>query len=80
MKPARAIVMGAASEGKAMVRTEFRIVLAAVATFIALAGIAVAIRGLLFDQGAFILYGAGAIVVGIFGLAVLLNAWPKDMP
>lgn len=63
-----------------MVREEARVVLAAIATFVALAGIAVAIRGLLFDQGALVLYGAAGIVVGIFGVAVLLNAWPKDMP
>jgi hypothetical protein len=63
-----------------MVRTEFRIVLAAAATFVALAGIALAIRGLLFDQGSTVLYGAVAVVVGIFGCAVLLNVWPRDPP
>ena len=52
-----------------MVRAEVRIVLAAIATFVALAGIAVAIRGLLFDQNAAVIYGAGAIVGGVFGVA-----------
>ena len=63
-----------------MVRAEVRIVLAAIATFVAIAGIAVAIRGLLFDQHTSVIYGAGAIVVGVFGVALLLNAWPKDRP
>lgn len=63
-----------------MVRAEVRIVLAAIATFVALAGIAVAIRGLLLDQNAAVIYGAGAIVGGVFGVALLLNAWPKDVP
>ncbi len=62
----------------AMVRMELRIVLAVIATFVALAGIAVAIHGLLFDQGTRVLYGAIAIVIGVFGSAVLLNVWPKD--
>jgi Protein of unknown function (DUF2964) len=64
----------------AMVRLELRIVLALAATFVALAGIAVAIRGLLFDQSDAVLYGIAAIVVGVFGCAVLLNIWPQDAP
>ncbi len=54
--------------------------LAVAAIFVALAGIALAIRGLLFDQGSTVLYGAMAVVVGIFGCAVLLNVWPRDPP
>lgn len=63
-----------------MVRAETRVVLAAIATFVALGGIAVAIHGLLFNQSTSVLYGAVGIVVGVFSVAVLLNAWPKDMP
>ncbi|QCP53386.1 DUF2964 family protein [Trinickia violacea] len=62
-----------------MVRTEFRIVLAVIAAFVAIAGIAVAIHGMLFDQGNSLLYGSIAIGVGVFGCALLLNVWPKDM-
>lgn len=63
-----------------MVRLELKIVLALVATFVALAGIAVAIHGLLFDQSDAVLYGMAAIVVGVFGCVVLLNIWPQDAP
>jgi hypothetical protein len=63
-----------------MVRIELRVVLAVIATFVALGGIAVAIRGLLFDESDLVLYGVAAIVVGIFSCAVLLNTWPKDIP
>jgi hypothetical protein len=61
-----------------MVRTELRIVLAVMATFITLAGIAVAIHGLLFDQDEAMFYGTVAIGVGVAGCAVLLNLRPKD--
>ncbi|AHI66817.1 DUF2964 domain-containing protein [Burkholderia thailandensis] len=61
-----------------MVRTELRVVLAAIATFVVLAGIAVAIHGLLFDQNAALRYGAAAIALGVTTCAVALNVWPKD--
>ncbi|RKP43538.1 DUF2964 family protein [Trinickia fusca] len=61
-----------------MIRAELRVVLAVIATFVALAGIAVAIHGLLFDYADSVLYGVAAIVVGVFGCAVLLNCWPTD--
>ncbi|KVN32261.1 hypothetical protein WJ63_06115 [Burkholderia pyrrocinia] len=61
-----------------MVRTELRIVLAAIATFIMLGGIAVAIHGLLFDVEDALRYGAAAIALGVTTAAVTLNVWPKD--
>jgi hypothetical protein len=61
-----------------MVRMELRIVLAVIATFVMLAGIAVAIHGLLFDQDEAMLYGTVAIGAGVAGCVVMLNLWPKD--
>ena len=62
-----------------MVRTELRIVLAVIATFVALAGIAVALHGALYDRQNVLLYGGVATGVGMMVSAVLLNVWPKDM-
>ncbi|SMG02848.1 FIG00454648: hypothetical protein [Burkholderia singularis] len=53
-------------------------VLAAIATFVALAGIAVAIHGMLFNQDSALHYGAAAIALGVTACAVALNVWPKD--
>ncbi|MFP3615946.1 DUF2964 family protein, partial [Paraburkholderia sp. SIMBA_050] len=61
-----------------MVRTELRVVLAAIATFIMLGGIAVAIHGLLFDLADAVQYGAAAIAVGATTAAISLNIWPTD--
>nr|WP_254609435.1 DUF2964 domain-containing protein [Burkholderia lata] len=61
-----------------MVRTELRVVLAAIATFIMLGGIAVAIHGLLFDLTDAVRYGAAAIAVGATTAAIALNVWPTD--
>ncbi|WDD91677.1 DUF2964 domain-containing protein [Burkholderia sp. FERM BP-3421] len=61
-----------------MVRTELRIVLAVIATFVVLAGIGVAIHGMLFDQGRALFYGALAIVVGATTCVIALNVWPND--
>nr|WP_231127721.1 DUF2964 domain-containing protein [Burkholderia cepacia] len=61
-----------------MVRTELRVVLAAIATFIMLGGIAVAIHGLLFDLTDAVRYGAAAIAVGATTAAIALNVWPND--
>ncbi|EDO90768.1 conserved hypothetical protein [Burkholderia pseudomallei Pasteur 52237] len=52
--------------------------LAAIATFVMLAGIAVAIHGSLFDQDAALRYGAAAIALGVTTCAIALNVWPKD--
>ncbi|AOJ96542.1 DUF2964 domain-containing protein [Burkholderia multivorans] len=61
-----------------MVRTELRVVLAAIATFIMLGGIAVAIHGLLFDVADAVRYGAAAITIGVTTAAIALNVWPTD--
>lgn len=61
-----------------MVRTELRIVIAAIAAFVAIAGIAVAIHGMLFDEDNSMLYGSIAIGIGVVGCVALLNVWPKD--
>ncbi|RQS72497.1 DUF2964 domain-containing protein [Burkholderia sp. Bp8963] len=64
--------------GRIMVRTELRVVLAAIATFVMLAGIGVAIHGLLFDLDNAVRYGAAAIALGVTTTAIALNVWPKD--
>lgn len=61
-----------------MVRTELRVVVAAIATFVMLGGIAVAIHGLLFDIEDALRYGAAAIALGVVTAAITLNVWPKD--
>ncbi|WP_319005966.1 DUF2964 family protein, partial [Burkholderia pseudomallei] len=53
-------------------------VLAAIATFIMLGGIAVAIHGLLFDLTDAVQWGAAAIAVGATTAAIALNIWPTD--
>ncbi|OLL31185.1 hypothetical protein BTH42_13340 [Burkholderia sp. SRS-W-2-2016] len=58
-----------------MERVEGRIVLAAIAIFIALGGIAAAIRGLLYEDGALVRIGALAMVLGVAGFVILLNPW-----
>jgi hypothetical protein len=63
---------------KTMIRTELRVVVAAIATFVMLAGIAMAIHGLLFDRTGALYSGAAAITVGVMTCAVALNVWPKD--
>nr|WP_238539595.1 DUF2964 family protein [Burkholderia sp. KJ006] len=52
--------------------------LAAIATFIMLGGIGVAIHGLLFDAIGAVRYGAAAIAVGATTAAIALNIWPTD--
>ena len=61
-----------------MVRAEWRIALAALATFAALAGAAVCIHGLLFDQTRAIWSGIGIIAAAVVALVVMLNLWPND--
>jgi hypothetical protein len=60
-----------------MVRLEVRIVLAAIATFVALAGIAVSIHGLLYDNDQVMWSGVVAIGLGIAGMVVMLNPLHK---
>ncbi|WP_206996040.1 DUF2964 family protein [Trinickia mobilis] len=62
-----------------MVRTELRIVLATLATFAVLAGVAVCIHGLLFDRTRAIWSGVAVIVAAIAMFVVMLNLWPKDV-
>jgi hypothetical protein len=58
-----------------MGRVEFRIVLAAVAIFIALGGIASSIRGLLYENVGLVRIGALAMVFGVASFVILLNPW-----
>ena len=62
-----------------MVRTELRIVLATLATFAVLAGVAVCIRGLLFDQMRVVYLGVAVIVASVATFVVMLNLWPNDV-
>jgi predicted Co/Zn/Cd cation transporter (cation efflux family) len=61
-----------------MVRTELRIVLATLATFTVLAGVAVCIQGLLFDQMRVIFSGVVVIVAAVATFVAMLNLRPKD--
>lgn len=61
-----------------MVQNELKIVVAAIATFVALVGVAVSIHGLLYDENDVVLSGIVAIGVGIAGLVVMLNLRGKD--
>ena len=61
-----------------MVRAEPRIVVSAVAVFVALAGLAALIRGLLFDSTDFVRFGAAALVAGVACFVVLLNPTAED--
>jgi cell shape-determining protein MreD len=56
-----------------MVRTEYRIIFAAIAVFFSVAGMATAIHGLLFDEYSVMRYGVAAIVLGVACFVVLLN-------
>ncbi|WP_244817173.1 DUF2964 family protein [Caballeronia sp. Lep1P3] len=61
-----------------MIRGETRIVAAAVAVFVALAGIVVALHGLVFDKAAVLDWGAFATLLGVASFAVLLIPMPSD--
>ncbi|HXZ08297.1 MAG TPA: DUF2964 family protein [Paraburkholderia sp.] len=63
-----------------MVRLEWRIVVAAIATFVALGGIAVAIHGLLYERDHLMWAGVAAMGLGIFFLVVMLNPMRKKSP
>jgi hypothetical protein len=56
-----------------MMGAKYRVVLAALAIFVAIFGIAAAIRGLLFDQGSALRYGVAAVVGGVTAFVLLLN-------
>jgi hypothetical protein len=74
MRPRPALV-----RDNVMVQTELRIVLATLATFAVLAGVAVCIHGLLFDQTRVIWSGVVLIVAAVATFVVMLNLWPKDV-
>ncbi|WP_408483215.1 DUF2964 domain-containing protein [Paraburkholderia sp. RL17-383-BIF-A] len=57
-----------------MIRSESRIIFAAIAVFVALAGIGASIRGLLFDQPPVFRYGVAALIVGVACFVMLLNS------
>lgn len=61
-----------------MVRAEPKIVVAAIAVFVTLGGLASAIHGLLFDQSAAIRYGLVAMVIGIACFVLMLNPSARD--
>ena len=56
-----------------MIRTEPRIVVAAISVFVALAGVATALHGLIFDEPGLVRWGTVAIVVSVALLVVMLN-------
>lgn len=62
-----------------MVQGELRILVAALAVFVALAGLAVAIHGLLFDEPRVVLYGMTTVSCGIVAFVAMLTVHPKDV-
>jgi Protein of unknown function (DUF2964) len=56
-----------------MARAETRIVLAVIAVFVALGGMAASIRGLLYERPLFIHIGVFAMVIGVASFVVLLR-------
>jgi hypothetical protein len=56
-----------------MIRAETRIVLAAIAVFVALGGMAASIRGLLYEYPLWVHIGAVAMVMGVACFALLLR-------
>lgn len=61
-----------------MIRAERRIVFAAIAVFVALAGMAMVIHGVLFDTRNATLYGGVLLVLGVAVLALMLTPRPTD--
>lgn len=61
-----------------MVRAERRIVFAAIAVFVALAGMAMVIHGVLFDIRNATVYGGFMLVIGVAVLALMLTPRPSD--
>ncbi|MGS0895347.1 DUF2964 family protein [Burkholderia stagnalis] len=60
-----------------MIRRQFRIVVAAIAVFVSLAGMMAVVTGLLFDQTVALRGGAIALIVGVAGFVVMLNPTSK---
>lgn len=61
-----------------MVRAERRIVFAAIAVFVALAGMGMFIHGVLFDYSNATLYGGVLLVLGVAVLALMLSPRASD--
>jgi hypothetical protein len=62
-----------------MVHGELRIVVATLATFAALFGVALVIHGLFFDLNSFVLYGAVTIGAGVVAFVTMLTLHPHDV-
>jgi hypothetical protein len=62
-----------------MVHGEFRILVATLATFVSLFGVALAIHGLFFDRNDLVVYGAATIGAAIFAFVLMLTVHPKDI-
>jgi hypothetical protein len=62
-----------------MVQGELRILVAALAVFAALAGLALAIHGLLFDLQKYVDYGMAIVAGGIAAFVAMLTVHPKDV-
>ncbi|WP_063552763.1 DUF2964 family protein [Burkholderia territorii] len=60
-----------------MVRRQYRIVVAAIAVFVSLAGMMAVVTGLLFDETIALRGGAVALIVGVACFVVMLNPGPK---
>lgn len=56
-----------------MARVEGRIVLAAIAVFVTLGGLAASIRGLLYERPTLVEFGVFAMVIGIAGFVFFLR-------
>jgi heme A synthase len=61
-----------------MIRAERRIVIAAIAVFVALAGMAMVIHGVLYDTRNDTVYGGVLLVIGVAVLALMLTPRPSD--
>ncbi|EGD02004.1 hypothetical protein WS58_26020 [Burkholderia pseudomultivorans] len=60
-----------------MIRRQYRIVVAAIAVFVTLAGMMAVVTGLLFDDAVALRGGAIALIVGAVGFVVMLNPTAK---
>lgn len=62
-----------------MVQSELRILVATLATFVALFGVALVVHGLFFDANNLVWYGVTTIAAGITAFVVMLTLHPKDL-
>jgi hypothetical protein len=77
-KQIEAFASGRKLQERVMVHTEFRVVFATIAIFVALLGIGLVIHGLLFDRNAAMWSGMISIAAGMAGCVVMLTLWPRD--